>query len=106
MTWLGIVWLCLAIFAVAMLVLTLIWLFFKGRALYRAVSAIEFPESSETISEPRPPRAPGPTGDPSTLTSARVAHQDVKLQRRLNREKRLERAQGRWADYGLVELPR
>lgn len=107
MTWLGLVWLCLAIYALAMLVFTLMWLFFKVRGAYRALRDIEMPES-EGIAESTVPvaRAPGATGNAETLTAARLLHQEIKQQRRANKQRRLHRAQTRWASYGLVDAPR
>ncbi len=107
MTWLGIVWLFLGIYALAMLVFTLVWLFFKVRGVYRALRCIELPESDVVPPDTQVVfHAPGPTGDPETLSSARVRHQEIKQQRRVNKQRRLRRAQERWASHGLVGAPR
>lgn len=106
MTWLEIVWLFLGIYALAMLVFTLVWLFFKIRGAYRALRGIELPESSGLTADTAAVHVPGPTGDPETLSAARVSHQEIKQQRHANKQRRLRHAQARWISHGLVAAPR
>lgn len=102
MTPVGIAWLIAVIFAVLIFVLTTIWIVRKGLNLYRGIRDIEFPQAEGGEKSPSPARKPAPTGDPATLTAARVSRHTVKQQRRANKERRLARAQDRWAEYDLV----
>ena len=98
----GIVWLIAVICAVAIFVATTVWIILRGIRLYRTVRDIEMPvhDASEPVSEPV--RKPAPTGDPATLSAARVARAEVKQARKVNKQRRLNAAHDRWASYDLV----
>lgn len=97
-------WLCLGIYALAMFVFTMVWLFFKLRDAYRALRFIEVP-TAEPAAMDASVRAPAPTGNAETVTTARVMRAEIKQQREINRQRRLRRAQERWASYGLADSP-
>ena len=98
----GIVWLIAVICAVIIFVVTTAWIIVRGIRLYRTVRDIELP-AAETSEPVRPPaRKPAPTGDPATLSAARVARAEVKQARKANKQRRLNAAHDRWASYDLV----
>lgn len=105
MSWLGVVWICLVLYALAMLIFSVALLFTRGKRVFQALRGIDFPVSQppETKSSPY---VPAPTGNVETLTEARIVLHTIKQQRRLNKIRRMRRALKRWAGYGLVNLPR
>ena len=67
----GTLWLIVIIASVVAIIATLVWLVYKALQVWRTISAIDIPVSQSTP-EPQLPRAPGPTLDPVTLSTARV----------------------------------
>lgn len=98
----GIVWLIAVICAVIIFVSTTVWIIYRGIHLYRTVRDIERPDDAAAESVREPARKPAPTGDPATLSAARVSHAEVKQARKANKQRRLNAAHDRWASYDLV----
>ena len=98
----GIVWLIAVICAVIIFVATTAWIIVRGIRLYRTVRDIELPAADTAESDSEPARKPAPTGDPATLSAARVARAEVKQARKANKQWLLNAAQDRWASYDLV----
>mgnify|MGYP000845842181 CR=1 FL=1 len=98
----GTLWLIVIIASVVAIIATLVWLVYKALQVWRTISAIDIPVSQSTP-EPQLPRAPGPTLDPVTLSTARVTHARVKHKRHELRNARIERVRQRWAHYDLAD---
>lgn len=98
----GIVWLIAVICAVIIFVATTAWIIVRGIRLYRTVRDIELPAGDTAESVREPDRKPAPTGDPATLSAARVARAEVKQARKANKQRRLNAAHDHWASYDLV----
>lgn len=98
----GIAWLIAIFFAVVVFVVTTAWIIYRGICLYRRIRDIELPIADTAESVREPARKPAPTGDPATLSAARVSHAEVKQARKANKQRRLHAAHDRWASYDLV----
>ena len=84
-----------------------IWLFRKVNTTFRVfgeqVATLSAPlNDSQEMAPLTPLRAPGASGDPTTLAQAHQIRQQVALSRQIRRYRRLDAAKARWEKLGLI----